>query len=361
MSPNAIPKSSIWWSWGVLAFVCAVFGSAYAFNAPSSKDLTFDVVCEGFLSPGYLSLNLKQDPTELASVTGYDLYGSISGASSISLVRDDQKPAILSASALTLHAEEDRNRVRSYLSLSRKGTIGGIALNVDPRVALSSAGSPGEAPVLALASRVKNDVTLTMGAKQISVEGARYAIPEVQNGQLEGFQATLEGKDLMYLQLRSGDRPPEPSGTPTRVTFNTYQGDLPLLKSPQTLGRVSLSISRAINPYLRLDNKSAEGVTSDRKADLVIECENATLESIAIVGNPETRDAATLRVKGGCRARSLRQDGNELLPTRLREVLDKPVAERTGWLILLGAIAAVLLKAADHALGILLDWAIPKG
>ena len=61
------------------------------------------------------------------------------------------------------------------------------------------------------------------------------------------------------------------------------------------------------------------------------------------------------------RARSMRQDGNQLLPTRLHEILDKPVAERTGWLILLCGLAAVLLKAADHALGILLDWAIPKG
>jgi hypothetical protein len=361
MSPSAIPKSSIWWSCGVLAIVCALFGSAYAFNAPSSKDLTFDVVCESFLSPGYLALNLKQDPTELVSLTGYDLYGSISGASSIRFARNDQKPASLSASTLTLQAEANKNRLRSYLSLSRKKTIGGIALNVDPHVLLSSAGSPGEAPVLALASRAKNDVNLTMGSKQTSVEGARYTIPEVQNGQLEEFQATLEGKDLMYLQLRSGDRPPDPSGTPARLTFKTYLGDLPLLKSPEPLQNVSLSISRAFNPYLRLDNKSAEGVTSDRKADLVIECENATLESIAIVGNPETRDAATLRVKGSCRARSLRQEGNELLPTRLREILDKPVAERTGWLILLGAIAAVLLKAADHALGILLEWAIPKG
>jgi hypothetical protein len=85
------------------------------------------------------------------------------------------------------------------------------------------------------------------------------------------------------------------------------------------------------------------------------------VDSIAIVGDAEKREGPTLHIKGSGRARSMRQDGNQLLPTRLHEILDKPVAERTGWLILLCGLAAVLLKAADHALGILLDWAIPKG
>ena len=359
---SAIPKSSIWWSWGILAFVCAAFGLAYARNAPSSKDVAFDVVCESFVSPGYLTLHLKQDPTtELASVSGYDLYGSISGASSISFARDHEKAVSLRSSMLTLRADEDENHLRSYLNLARQGTIGGIALDVEPGVVLSSAGSPGEAPALALVSRARNDVKLTMSSKQISVDGGRYTIPEVQREQIESFQATLEGKDLLSVQLRSGDRPPDRGGSPVRLAFKTYQGSLPLLNSPKTLQRVSFTFDRALNPYLQVEKKSAEGVTSDRKTDLVIECESATVDSIAIVGDPEKREAATLRIKGSGRARSMRQDGNQLLPTRLHEILDKPVAERTGWLILLCGLAAVLLKAADHALGILLDWAIPKG
>jgi hypothetical protein len=183
----------------------------------------------------------------------------------------------------------------------------------------------------------------------------------VQREQIESFQATLEGKDLLSVQIRSGDRPPNPGGSPVRLAFKTYQGNLPLLNSPKTLQRVSLTFDRTLNPYLLVENKSAEGVTSDRKTDLVIECESATIDSIAIVGDPEKREAPALHIKGSGRAKSMRQDENELLPTRLHEILDKPVAERTGWLILLCAIAAVLLKAADHALGILLDWAIPKG
>jgi hypothetical protein len=360
VSPSAIAKRSIWSSWGVLAIVCAAFGLGYAFNAPSTKDLTFDVVCQGFVSPGYLSLNLKQDPTELASIAGYDLYGSISGASSITVARDQQKPVPLDASRLTLRAEENKDRLRSYLSLTREGTIGGIALAIDPGVELSSAGSPGDAPALALASRAKNDVSLAMSSRQVSAEGARYTIPEVQAGQLESFQAKLEGKDLTSIQLRSGARPSDRTGTPARLTFKAYQGELPLLKAPQSLQNVSLTFEGAFNPYLRVETKTVEGVTADRKTGLLIECESARIDSISIVGNPEKGDAATLRIQGSGRARSMRQDGNQLLPTRLREILDKPVAERTGWLILLCAIAVVLLKAADHALDILLEWAIPK-
>jgi hypothetical protein len=361
MFSTSIPKSSIWWSWGILGFVCVAFGMAYAFNAPSSKDLSFDVVCEIFVSPGYLTLDLKQDPTELASVSGYDLYGSIAGISSISLAGDHQKARSLSASTLTLQADEDKNHLRSYLALTRQGMIGGIALDVEPGVALSSAVSPDEAPALAFVSRAKDDVKLTMSSAQMSVKGDRYVIPEVQRVLLDSFQAALEGKDLISVQLNSGERPPDPGGTPLRLTFKPSQEDLPLLRSPKILQNVSLRFDRAFNPYLRIEKKSVEGVTSDRKTDLVIECESARIDSIAIVGNPEKREAATLRIKGSGRTRSMRQDGNQLLPTRLHEILDKPVAERTGWLILLCAVAAVLLKAADHALGILLEWAIPKG
>jgi hypothetical protein len=360
MSPGtkAIPASSRWWSFAILVAAVALFWGASLKNKPSRKAVDFDVVCETFLSPAFLSLNLKQDPTELVSLTAYDFYGSLSDASTIRFAKDNQKQTPLHSSALHLQAEEDMHNALSYLEVARQGLIGNsIPLNIDAGVALSSAGRPEEAPTLTLVSKKRNDVELKMSSGQINVKaGNRYTIPEVQPKQIEAFSAELQGKDLVSLRLLSGDRP----NTKATLRFTMSKRDLPLLTSPVSVQNVSLSFDRAVNPYIRLDNKPAQGITSDRKTDIVIECESVTVNTIAIVGDPEKRGAPTLRVTGTGRAKSVRQDGDELMPTRLHEILDEPLAERTRWLILLGGLAAVLLKAVDHALDILLDWAFPK-
>jgi hypothetical protein len=354
-------KSSIVKSWVTLGIVVALFLGAYFGYKPSAK-MKFNVVCEAFVSPAYLSLNLRQGPTELASITAYDFHGSISEASAINFARGNQKLIPLSTGTVTLLADERTNDPLSYLKVTREGTIGRILLDVDPRVVLSNTGTPGAAPAIALTSQASNDVKLMVSSNQMTIDGNRYVIPEAGPAPLDAFHATLEGKDLVLLQLRSGDRPGTENspGAAATLTFKADQKDLPLLRSPQTLQNVSLSLRGSFNPDIRIEDKAAEGVLSDRKTDLVIECENVTLGSIAIVSKPDKSGAPALRVIGEGTAKSVRQDGRELVVTLTREVLDKPAGERTRWLIVLGAIAALLLKFVDHALDILLEWIIPK-
>lgn len=93
MSPGtkAIPWRSKVLSFAILVAAIAIFWGASLRNKPSGKAVGFDVVCETFLSPAFLSLNLKQDPTELVSLTAYDFYGSLSDASTIRFAKDNQK------------------------------------------------------------------------------------------------------------------------------------------------------------------------------------------------------------------------------------------------------------------------------
>jgi hypothetical protein len=208
-----------------------------------------------------------------------------------------------------------------------------------------------------LVSHQKDDVRLELSSASFAVEGNRYILSEIQSQAVDSFKSTLQGKDLVSFQFSSGDRSP----TSVSLYFQPQSPDLPLLDSPTGLGGVSLSFRGAMSPYLRFDDQVAAGVTSDRKEDLVIQFDNATIESISLVGRPEKSDTAMLKIRGTGKANSVRQDGHEMLPTMIGEMLDRPIAERTGWLILLGALAAVFLKAVDHALSVILEHFIPKG
>jgi hypothetical protein len=355
VKPNSVKRS-----WITLAGAAIIAGIAFfLLNSPATKTLKFYVVCETFVTPASLTLNLSQDPTELQSVVATDFDGYASDATSIQLAPNQQKLAPIPAHTLTLQLDNNTNHPISQLSLSRRGRVGELMLKVEPRVELSSVGIPGAASSLTLVSRAGNDIRLKISSAKVDIDkGNYYIIPEVQAGQFDAFHAALEGRDLVAMNLKSGSR----RDTGAVLTFNTEQRNQPMLKAAQVLpGPITLIFRRAVNPTLRLDENAVQGVILDRKTDLVAECESATLDMIELVGEPEKRGLPALSVYGGGKVRSLRQDGHQLMATRLQEILDRPFTERNLWLIGLGAVVAVFLKAVDHALGILLEKLIPKG
>jgi hypothetical protein len=59
-------------------------------------------------------------------------------------------------------------------------------------------------------------------------------------------------------------------------------------------------------------------------------------------------------------AASVQQDGHELLPTLVSEVMDLSYAERGAVLIILGFALFVAFKVVDRALSVLLEYYFPK-
>ena len=115
-----------------------VAGVALLLNGPSSKELKFDIVCEKFITPVPLSLNLNQYPTELESVTADGFDGSLSSASVIRFARDQHDLAVVPTDTLTLQADSDPNHTRSYLKATRSGDIGKLRLEIGPHVESSN-------------------------------------------------------------------------------------------------------------------------------------------------------------------------------------------------------------------------------
>jgi hypothetical protein len=354
-----VPASSKKYSWYTLGGAVVIGVVALLCNQPGSKDLKFDIVCETFTAPAPLTLNLNQYPTELVSVIAYDFHGSLSDAPAVRFAPDKLDLTLLPIHTLTLKAADNPNQPLSYLNLTRTGEIGKLLLEVSPRVELGSMRTIGAAPSLTLESRAEDDTSLTISSAQITLnEGNRYFIPEIQPNHLfDAFHSVLAGKDLVALDLHSGGWPK----TRAELTFKTDSRNLPLLESAQTLPvGATLTFTRAINPYLLLDSEAVEGVITDRKVDLIVESKSATIDTIAIVSDGETREGPALRVTGTGKIKSLRQGGHQLMPTRLDEVLDMPVGKRTFWLVFLGALAAAFLKTVDHVMSVILESLFPK-
>jgi hypothetical protein len=209
------------------------------------------------------------------------------------------------------------------------------------------------------ASHAGNDVRLRISSAKIDVEkGNYYVIPEVQAAPFDAFHAALESDDLVVMSLQSGSRP----GAAATLMFNRDERNQPLLGTAQALSKpCTLTFRRAVNPDLRLDANTVQGIISDRKIDLQVECKTAMLDTVELVARPEKYGAPALKVSGSAQVSSLRQDGHQIMPTLLQEILDRPYWQRNLWLILLGVVVAVFLKTVDHALGTLLEKFIPKG
>jgi hypothetical protein len=115
-----------------------------------------------------------------------------------------------------------------------------------------------------------------------------------------------------------------------------------------------------VNPDLRIEDKSATGVIADRRTDLKIEAIAGTIDGIGVVSGAEKNDTPRLRVRGQTRASSLEQDGHELLPTLVGEVMDLPYTQRGVALIVLGFLLFLAFKVVDRTLGVLLEYFFPK-
>lgn len=373
-------KRAVWKALWRLIIVAVFLVLALWYNKPLAKDLTFDIVCQGFVTPVPLTLKLHHGPTDIRSVTANGFDGAVSNAASVRFAQDSQKLLSVLPREFTLARSPDQHQTPPHLELTLDGAVGKMELRADAGAILRSSGVPGQPPTLSVESVRKGDVRFLLVSETAALNGNRYLIPElVPGGSLvNSFKAATVGAfPGVAVELSSGSSPSvDPDSRPpakpsANVTLNSNPGQLPLLpeavrkpdevRLPSGSSPTNLVFTGVVNPDLRLKEKTVSGVMQDRKVNLKIQADAGSIETISIDGSPEKRHAPTLNVKGSVRAGSLRQDGHELLPTVVEEVLSEPYAGRSPLLVLLGFAAFGLLKTVDQAFSVLLENYLPKG
>lgn len=361
--PGSKAKSR-WKSLIVLSGAAILLYGAVRTNAPVPKKLRFEVACERFPVVGDLALDFYQNVTELDSVIAYDFGGAATDVAQLSVPsakneKPKEKPRHISA--LTLEITPATNEPNAHINLQRRGAVGTLSMIVRMPAELTGGTTASSGlPWMTVESRRPGDAALTIEAAELVIKEAnRYRFPEIGvNSSGAPFAALVQGNPLLKLVLESKGTP----RTYASLIFKKSDAPLPVLRGTQPLPNNSrLTFYRSMNPTLLLDDHRIEGIPADQPVDIAADYSTATLENVAVIYDPERRRLPALMLAGSAVASSLRVEGRERIPTRLEEILDKPVADRSLWLLILGATAAFILKAVDHALGIILEWFIPKG
>jgi hypothetical protein len=352
----AVPPKSVKKAWGALALAALLVAGAIVSNEPVHERIRFDIVSEAFTMPTAVMLYLNRYPAELVSFEGYGFEG-IAEAQEIRFNTRQGLHAVTGLRKLTLRAPTNGQPL-SYLQCARSGDMGKLTLEVGQGVTIGASGSPGAPPSMTLIAQSSGNFQLVLASQRIEIrEAERYEIPEIRADQpFDWLRATLNG-NLALLQVEANAG----RNAKVRLTFAPSSAELPLLMQPIKLARMALTFTGVLTPSLWLDDKPPSGIVTGQRTDLAIDTDNATIDTIALVATADRADTPTLLIRGSGQARSVRQSSHELLPTRLAQILDQPLSSRTLWLLALGALAALVVKAVDYALGILFEHYIPKG
>jgi hypothetical protein len=330
-------------------------------NKPRAKHVRFDAVCGSFVAPVPLMLKLHEGATEVQEVTADGFEGAVTNVKSGTV--DGRPLSGVSPQEFKLERSTDMDQTPPHLQVKLSGGLGRTELQVGTDTVISSFGSADGRPWVKVESAKAGDASVVLVSEKSTLKGNRYLVEGIglPKTMVESLGAEVTGAiPGAMVNLNSGAR-----GAAVKVWLGTETEEQPLLSGgsqngTQVGGPVELVMRGCVNPDLRIEDKSATGVIADRRTDLEIQTASGTIDEIGVTGGAEKTDAPRLRVGGRVSAASMRQDGHELLPTLVSEVLDLPYAERGVALIVLGFALFIVFKVVDRTLSVLLEYIFPK-
>lgn len=330
-------------------------------NKPRAKHVRFDAVCASFVAPVPLMLKLHQGATEVQEVTADGFEGAVTNVKSVTV--DGRPLSGVSPQEFKLERSADMYQTPPHLDVKLSGGLGRTELQVGAGTLISSLGSADGRPWVTVESATAGDAKVVLVSEKSTLEGNRYLIGGIGLPKriVESLRADVTGAiPGAMISLNSGAK-----GAAVKVWLVTEMEEQPLLSGgsqngTQVGGSMELVMRGCVNPDLRIEDKSATGVIADRRTDLELKVASGTIDGIGVTGGAEKSDVPRLRVRGVVEAASLQQDRQELLPTLVSEVLDRPYAERGVALIVLGFALFIVFKVVDRTLSVLLEYIFPK-
>jgi len=339
-----------------LGSVLVVITLALIFNSPASKTVKFDIPCQRFQTPVALELNLNA-AAQLALVNLHGFQGSVQNLSSITSPGVTQTPQSFSLKVIP-------NEASPSLIVTPQPPLGAISVTVNPNVTLAAlASSP---PKLTLDSATAQDIQLSLQSQSARLQGTVYAIPEIFNSPKvrDQFDLTVTGPPPgVSLTLSSG---PHSTSNPIRadLTLNAAASTSQLLAEHAPASEFSntpLTFVGSLKPGIEIEGKTPSDLVTEHRTTVNILPLHGHIISVSVIPGTAEKGAPALEVNGEAEVESLLQNGHELLPSRVQELLDQPYGKRTAWFVFLGFVAFVMFKVVDRAFEVLLKLVLPGG
>jgi hypothetical protein len=376
-------KKALWRSGLALLVVAVVMFFLLLANKPGKKQVRFDAVCKSFVTPVALTLKLHEGVGEVQEATAEGFDATIANMESVALTVEGDQLGKVMAQGFKLDRNPDVNQTPPHLDVKPNGGLGRTELQVKSGAVISSfgatdlgstdTGATDPRPWVGAEPAKWGDLQMVLVSPVSVLKGNRYSVEGIKSERLpkktvESLQADVKGAiPGALVNLNSGG-----PGASVKVWFSPEMEEIPLFRrgtkgedqeqasSGGEMSNVPLLLHGCVNPDLRIEDKSATGVIADRRTDLKIEAIAGTIDGIGVVSGEEKNDTPRLRVRGQTRASSLEQDGHELLPTLVGEVMDLPYTQRGVALIVLGFLLFLAFKVVDRTLGVLLEYFFPK-
>jgi hypothetical protein len=354
-------------AWIFLGVAVGIIGLALFFNSPSNKTVDFDINCGQFVVPTEMTLNLNPGQAQISKATLFGFEGSISNAVSGTMKADDAPESRLVNNDVTLLVSPDKSVPVSYLSVTPSGDYGKMELYADRGMVLESKASASEPLSFELkqSNNAQGSAHVVLQSGEARITGRRFIVGKsAPHAVMNRVEMEVNGRPLgTVVELKEGAEHPEQ--VRAEIAFGQNNGDIELLGDELdkvlTLSKGQLKFTGAFNPDLRMDGLKPKELIADHNVDIVVELLSGKIKSVGLAGPSTKQKSPGLHISGSGEVSSVLQDGRELLPTHVEEVLDKSYTERSVILVILGFLAFVLFKAVDRALDLLLKFFTPEG
>jgi len=341
-----------------LVVVAGLLAIALRFNKPGPKEVEFDIVCKRFELPADLNLTLNSGGAQIKEAR---LWGFDGMVSNVATAKTASNGATSRVSQFTLRGSPTSSI--PFLDATPDGAYGKMELDAKRGLVVMSAYQGKERELLI--EKAPPGSRLVLQSEKETLKEDRFEIPEVFSSKdaAKGRSMSVVGRPP-FLEIDVSAETNSVSSPRAEIVFPVSPDEINLYPSEPSqtaaLVRTPIELFGAFDPDIRVEKRKPAGLISDHSVDITLDAQDGRIDSVRMLGSSDKRDAPAIHVRGRARAASVQQDQQELLPTWLGEILDKPYVERGFWLTLLGAVAFLLFKVVDHSIGILLKLFLPE-
>lgn len=328
-------------------------------NRPNSRQAVVSISCDAIRLPQPIVFSLEELRQLHVRSYGADM----------TRIRD----LILSHDSTT----ERYSRVTSLGIQSRQSLSAGSLL-VEPHPAFGdfTCAIPANNEIRAQAPRSGKQLAL-----QVVSEGAEPAlfdlqadvlmIREANRVKLTGLQLR-KGSDIPYFSLIATNRrglvrlrlSPEPSngkGKPSATAFfQPGSFDITLIRQVLTLTpNRQIMLYGCKSPRLKLDGQDPTLLTKDVSSDLVVTPKQFTVNTLSLRTDQASGKHGVIVIEGRGVVDSVRQDGRELVPTALQDILNKSPSEKGLYALFAAFLVLAGTTFMNRCLAILAAIAFP--
>jgi hypothetical protein len=327
-------------------FLCLGIGLWALLSAsPPARKIDGDFTCEQVELPGAAILNLNYGRTQVRSARLWGFEGSVLN--------------VKGAAGGRLQFDSGAAGPVPFVELLPDGAFGVMSLQAEPGVLLKPADMRDGSACVQLSVPSGARASLHLSSDSIRFRAARYNLAHSQGGSdVSGTLNSASPTEPVATEFRSASHRTGPDQA--ELCFQRIEREIALVE-PGTTTPISVStevkFGGVLNPSIEVEGFHDLKV-ADRKTDLVMAGDGLRLTGIFLSAAGQGR--SVIRVTAAGRAQSVRQEGRELLPSRLEDISEEWWTKSGLWLVIAGLALVVFRKIIDRALDVLLKRFLPE-